>query len=91
MSYAPPILRAVAVMLTGDGVEAIEDQRRRYDPFASLLPAHLTLVFPFARALPSPEHTYLPHVTVGRLPDPDSFHAVLARAPAQPSLRYRRA
>jgi 2'-5' RNA ligase len=140
MRAAPPVRRAIAVMLAGCGVEAIEDLRRRYDPLAALLPAHLTLVFPFESALPAsalaahvravaagrtpfplalrevtghdgeylflnvkcgndelialhdglytgllapylePDHTFLPHATVGRLPDAASFRAALADA-----------
>ena len=33
------------------GIERIEAFRKRHDPMAGLIPAHLTLVFPFPTAL----------------------------------------
>lgn len=38
---------AVAWLPRFDGIERIEAFRRRHDPAASLIPAHLSLVFPF--------------------------------------------
>jgi 2'-5' RNA ligase len=120
-----------------EGLEAVEALRRRYDPLANQIPAHITLVFPFSTDLsqerlrrhladavrgmaPFPvrlrdvtghegeylflnvkrgnnapfelhdrlysgpltahrsnEHTFVPHLTVGRLPDREAFHAAL--------------
>ena len=42
---------AVVAFPRSDGLEAIEKLRRRFDPQASLLPAHITLAFPFATAM----------------------------------------
>ena len=41
---------AVAWFPRFEGIEAIEDFRRRHDPAAALIPAHVSLVFPFASA-----------------------------------------
>jgi 2'-5' RNA ligase len=47
----PPLPRfAVAWFPDFAGMERIEDFRQRHDPMASLVPAHLALVFPFATA-----------------------------------------
>lgn len=42
---------AVAWFPRFDGLAEVESFRRRHDPMAPLVPAHLTLVFPFATAL----------------------------------------
>ncbi len=42
---------AVAWFPAFDGIEKIEAFRRRHDPAAALIPAHLSLVFPFPTAL----------------------------------------
>jgi 2'-5' RNA ligase len=48
----PPLPRyAVAWFPAFEGLDRIEAFRRRHDPMATLIPAHLTLVFPFATAL----------------------------------------
>ncbi|HET7729702.1 MAG TPA: 2'-5' RNA ligase family protein [Usitatibacter sp.] len=48
----PPLPRfAVAWFPAFDGIERIEAFRGRHDPAAPLIPAHLSLVFPFATAL----------------------------------------
>lgn len=48
----PPLPRfAVAWFPRFEGIEAIEAFRARHDPMASLIPAHLSLVFPFGTAL----------------------------------------
>jgi 2'-5' RNA ligase len=47
----PPLPRfAVAWFPDFAGLEGIEEFRRRHDPAAALVPAHLSLVFPFATA-----------------------------------------
>jgi 2'-5' RNA ligase len=47
----PPLPRyAVAWFPEFEGIERIEGFRRRHDPSASLIPAHLSLVFPFPTA-----------------------------------------
>jgi hypothetical protein len=49
----PPLPRfAVAWFPRFRGIEAIEAFRSKHDPMASLVPAHLSLVFPFPTALP---------------------------------------
>ena len=48
----PPLPRfAVAWFPDFDGIDRIEAFRRRHDPAATLIPAHLSLVFPFPTAL----------------------------------------
>ncbi|HUP96480.1 MAG TPA: 2'-5' RNA ligase family protein [Usitatibacter sp.] len=42
---------AVAWFPRFEGIERIESFRRRHDPMAALVPAHLSLVFPFPTAL----------------------------------------
>jgi 2'-5' RNA ligase len=42
---------AVAWFPSFVGIEQVEAFRERHDPMAALIPAHLTLVFPFATAL----------------------------------------
>src|SRR5689334_20786983 len=47
----PPLPRyAVAWFPEFEGIDRIEDFRRRHDPMARLIPAHLSLVFPFPTA-----------------------------------------
>ena len=47
----PPLPRfAVAWFPSFEGIERIEAFRRRHDPVAHLIPAHLSLVFPFPTA-----------------------------------------
>lgn len=47
----PPLPRfAVAWFPRFEGIERIEAFRRRHDPVAALIPAHLSLVFPFPTA-----------------------------------------
>ena len=64
-----------------EGLEAIEAFRRRHDPMAELIPAHLSLVFPFATALKRIQvETHVRRV-VSRWPViPASFRAVKIEA-----------
>jgi 2'-5' RNA ligase len=59
------------------GIERIEEFRRRHDPVAHLIPAHLSLVFPFPTALTRLQvETHVKRV-VSRFPAiPVSFKAV---------------
>jgi 2'-5' RNA ligase len=43
--------RAIVVFPEFDGLHLIEQLRRRFDPLASVIKAHITLVFPFTRDL----------------------------------------
>jgi 2'-5' RNA ligase len=48
----PPLTRrAIVAFPAGGRLDAIEALRSRYDPLARVLPAHVTLVFPFASTL----------------------------------------
>jgi 2'-5' RNA ligase len=48
----PPLPRfAVAWFPAFEGIDRVEALRKRHDPASHLLPAHLTLVFPFGTAL----------------------------------------
>ncbi len=44
--------RAIVLFPALEGIEQIEAVRRRYDPLAAVIPAHITLVFPFDSAMP---------------------------------------
>lgn len=55
MTTAGTSLRAIVAFpafADPDAARQIEELRRRFDPLAAAIPAHLTLVFPFAAALP---------------------------------------
>jgi 2'-5' RNA ligase len=78
----PPLPRyAVAWFPAFDGIERVEAFRRRHDPMAALIPAHLTLVFPFPTALKRLQvETHVKRV-VSRWPAlPVSFRAVRMEA-----------
>ena len=45
---------AVVAFPETDALEAIETVRRRFDPQAGMIPAHITIVFPFESGLSSP-------------------------------------
>ena len=48
----PPLPRFAVAWFPGfEGIERIEEFRRRHDPAAALIAAHLSLVFPFPTAL----------------------------------------
>ena len=78
----PPLPRfAVAWFPAFEGLDRIEAFRRRHDPMASLIPAHLTLVFPFATALKRIQVESHVRRVVGRWPPvPASFRAVRMEA-----------
>jgi len=72
---------AVAWFPRFDGLEAIEDFRRAHDPMASLIPAHVTLVFPFPTALTRLQvETHVKRVVSRWPPIPASFRAVRLHA-----------
>ena len=78
----PPLPRfAVAWFPRFEGIDAIEAFRARHDPMASLIPAHLSLVFPFGTALKRLQvETHVRRV-VSRWPAiPVSFRAVRMEA-----------
>ena len=68
---------AVAWFPRFEGLEAIEAFRRRHDPMAALIPAHLTLVFPFPTALTRLQvETHVKRVAARWPPIPVTFRAV---------------
>jgi 2'-5' RNA ligase len=72
---------AVAWFPSFAGLERIEAFRRRHDPTASRLAAHLTLVFPFGTALsPLQLETHVHRVASGWPPIPVTFRAVRSHA-----------
>jgi 2'-5' RNA ligase len=78
----PPLPRyAVAWFPEFEGIECVEAFRRRHDPMAALIPAHLTLVFPFPTALKRLQvETHVKRI-VSRWPVlPVSFRAVRMHA-----------
>jgi 2'-5' RNA ligase len=78
----PPLPRyAVAWFPAFEGLERVEAFRRRHDPMAAFIPAHLTLVFPFPTALKRLQvETHVKRV-VSRWPVlPVSFRAVRMEA-----------
>ena len=78
----PPLPRlAVAWFPKFRGLERIEAFRARHDPMARLIPAHLTLVFPFPTALtPLQVQTHVQRVVARWPPIPIAFRAVRTEA-----------
>lgn len=78
----PPLPRfAVAWFPAFRGIERIEAFRARHDPVAALIPAHLSLVFPFATALSRLQvETHVRRVASRWPPIPVSFRAVRMHA-----------
>lgn len=78
----PPLPRfAVAWFPDFAGVERIEAFRARHDPAAHLIPAHLSLVFPFPTALTRLQvETHVRRVVAKWPPLPVSFRAVRIQA-----------
>jgi 2'-5' RNA ligase len=78
----PPLPRfAVAWFPAFRDMQRIEAFRARHDPAASLIPAHLSLVFPFATALTQLQvQTHVRRVVSRWPPIPVSFRAVRMHA-----------
>jgi 2'-5' RNA ligase len=74
----PPLPRfAVAWFPEFNGIERIEAFRERHDPMASLVPAHLSLVFPVPTSLTRLQvETHVRRVAAQWPPIPVSFRAV---------------
>ncbi len=47
--------RALIMFPEGEALEAVEALRRRFDPLAQVVPAHITLVFPYVDTLSATE------------------------------------
>lgn len=77
----PPLPRfAVAWFPAFPGIERIEAFRRRHDPVADLVPAHLSLVFPFPTALTRLQlETHVQRVVSRWPPIPATFRRVRSR------------
>jgi 2'-5' RNA ligase len=72
---------AVAWFPTFRGIDRIEAFRRRHDPVAELIPAHVSLVFPFATALTRLQvETHVKRVVSRWPPIPVTFRAVRQHA-----------
>jgi 2'-5' RNA ligase len=72
---------AVAWFADLDGIERIEAFRRRHDPMAAFIPAHLSLVFPFPTALTLLQvETHVRRVAGRWPPIPVTFRAVRLHA-----------
>jgi 2'-5' RNA ligase len=72
---------AVAWFPDFPGIERIEAFRLRHDPMAGLIPAHLTLVFPFPTALSRLQvATHVGRVVSGWPPIPATFRRVRTHA-----------
>jgi 2'-5' RNA ligase len=78
----PPLPRfAVAWFPRFEGIERIEAFRRRHDPVAHLIPAHLSLVFPFPTAHSRLQvETHVQRVVSRWPPIPVSFRRVRMQA-----------
>ena len=78
----PPLPRfAVAWFPAFAGIERVEGFRRRHDPMADLVPAHLSLVFPFATALTRLQvETHVRRVVSRWPPVPVAFRRVRSEA-----------
>jgi 2'-5' RNA ligase len=72
---------AVAWFPAFDGIEAIEALRRRHDPAVALIPAHVSLVFPFPTSLTRLQvSTNIRNVTSRWPPIPATFRRVRIHA-----------
>ena len=78
----PPLPRfAVAWFPAFRGIERIEAFRTKHDPVAALIPAHLSLVFPFGTALSRLQvETHVRRVVSRWPPIPVSFRAIRMHA-----------
>ena len=78
----PPLPRfAVAWFPRFPGIERVEAFRRRHDPVADLIPAHLSLVFPFPTALSRLQvETHVQRVVSRWPPVPVTFRRVRTEA-----------
>ncbi|MGE5095155.1 MAG: 2'-5' RNA ligase family protein [Betaproteobacteria bacterium] len=78
----PPLPRFAVAWFPGfRGIERIEAFRRRHDPAAGLIPAHLSLVFPFATALSRLQvETHVRRIVSHWPPIPVSFRVVRMQA-----------
>ena len=78
----PPLPRfAVAWFPAFRGIERLEAFRARHDPAASLIPAHLSLVFPFGTALKRLQvETHVRRVASAWPPIPVTFRGVRTEA-----------
>lgn len=78
----PPLPRfAVAWFPRFRGIERIEALRERHDPMAALIPAHLSLVFPFPTALSRLQvETHVRRVAARWPPIPVAFRGVRLHA-----------
>lgn len=74
----PPLPRfAVAWFPQFPGIEALESFRSRHDPVAHLIPAHVSLVFPFPTALTALQlRSHVRKVVSGWPPIPVSFRGI---------------
>lgn len=74
----PPLPRfGVAWFPHFDGLERVEAYRKRHDPMAGVVAAHLTLVFPFPTALSALQlETHVRKVAAGWPPIPVTFRTV---------------
>ena|SRR5687768_9407554 len=82
MPSRPPLPRfAVAWFPAFPGIERIEAFRARHDPMAGLIPAHLSLVFPFPTALTALQlATHVQRVASRWPPVPVTFRRVRTEA-----------
>ena len=78
----PPLPRfAVAWFPAFRGIERLEAFRRRHDPMAALIPAHVSLVFPFPTALTRLQvETHVQRVVSRWPPVPVAFRRVRTEA-----------
>jgi 2'-5' RNA ligase len=78
----PPLPRfAVAWFPSFEGLDRVEEFRRRHDPMAGFIAAHVSLVFPFATALKALQvETHVRRVVSRWPPVPASFRAVKVEA-----------
>jgi len=63
------VKRAIVILPKFDGLELIDQLRRRFDPLASKIEAHITLVFPFESELSARQlQAHMERVTEGLAP-----------------------
>jgi 2'-5' RNA ligase superfamily len=69
--------RAIVVFPTFDGLHLIEQLRRRFDPLASTIKAHITLVFPFESDLAAEQlHSHMQEAVHGIHPFQVRFQSI---------------
>ena len=72
-----PMQRAIVVFPQANQLDVVERMRRRYDPQARFIAAHVTIVFPFDDPMPDAElRAHVLEATTGLVPFTVRFSGV---------------